>query len=186
MAKLIYMAMSSLDGFVADERGNFDWCAPDDEVHAFVNDLLRPLGTHLYGRRMYEVMRYWETAPTEGGARAVERDFASLWQAADKVVYSKTLESVSSKKTRIERTFDAETIRRLKTNAARDSSIGGPEIAAHAFKAELIDECHLFFSPVIVGGGKRSLPDGVFLKLKLLNERRFQGGTLYLHYRAAR
>jgi len=185
MAKLIYLAMSSLDGYVADERGNFDWCAPDNEVHAFVNEITRPLGTHLYGRRMYEVMQYWETVPIVGDQPAVGRDFARIWQAADKVVYSRTLKTVSSKRTRIEREFDPDSIRRLKATAAHDFSISGPELAAHAFKAELVDECHLVLAPVIIGGGKRSLPDGVRLGLELLEERRFEGGTIYLHYRAA-
>jgi dihydrofolate reductase len=183
MAKLIYSAITSLDGYVADEDGNFDWAAPDEEVHSFVNDLERPVGTYLYGRRIYEVMVYWETAHTLVDQPAVERDFAEIWQAADKIVYSKTLETVSSARTRIERDFDPEAVRQMKASADSDISVGGPDLAAQAIKAGLVDELHLFLSPIAVGGGKRSLPDNVQLKLELLNERRFGNGVVHLHYR---
>jgi dihydrofolate reductase len=183
MAKLIYSAITSLDGYVEDEVGKFDWAAPDEEVHAFVNDLERPVGTYLYGRRMYEVMTYWETAHTVPGQAPVMQDFAELWQAADKVVYSKTLETVSSARTRIERDFDPEAVRRLKASAERDVTVGGAELAAQALRAGLVDECHLFLSPIVVGGGKRALPDGVRMKLELLDERRFANGVVHLHYR---
>jgi dihydrofolate reductase len=183
MAKLIYSAITSLDGYVEDEDGNFDWSAPDDEVHAFVNDLERPVGTYLYGRRMYEVMAYWETAHTVAGQAPVMLDYAELWQAADKVVYSRTLEAVSSARTRIERHFDPEAVRRLKASAERNLTVGGPDLAAQAFRAGLVDECHLFLSPIVVGDGKRALPEGVRIKLELLAERRFANGVVHLHYR---
>jgi dihydrofolate reductase len=183
MAKLIYSAITSLDGYVADERGNFDWAAPDEELHAFVNGLERPVGTYLYGRRMYEVMRAWETPDTLPDQSPVMRDFAQIWQAADKVVYSRTLEAVSSARTRIEREFDPEAVRQMKASAEHDLSVGGPDLAAHALAAGLVDECHLFLTPVVVGGGKRSLPDGVRLRLRLLDEHRFGNGVVHLHYR---
>jgi dihydrofolate reductase len=185
MAKLIYSAITSLDGYVADENGKFDWAAPDEDVHAFVNDLERPVGTYLYGRRMYEVMAYWETAPTAADQPAVERDFAQIWQAADKIVYSKTLQTVSSAQTRIERGFDPEAVRQLKASAERDLTVGGPELAAQAIEAGLVDEIHLFLTPIMVGGGTRALPDGVRLKLELLDERRFGNGVVHLHYRTS-
>jgi dihydrofolate reductase len=184
MAKLIYSAITSLDGYVADEDGKFDWSAPDEEAHSFINDLERPVGTHLYGRRMYEVMIYWETAHTLPDQPPFIRDFAEIWQAADKIVYSKTLETVSSKRTRIERDFDSEAVRQLKTAAARDITVGGPDLAAQAIKAGLVDELHLFLAPVVVGGGTQSLPDNVRLKLELLAERRFGNGVVHLHYRS--
>jgi dihydrofolate reductase len=183
VTKLIYSAIASLDGYVADENGNFDWVAPDEEVHAFVNDLERMVGTYLYGRRMYEVMVYWETTQAVADRHPVEVDYARIWRSADKVVYSKTLETVSSAKTRIERDFDAETVRRMKAQAERDISVGGPDLAAQALKAGLVDECHLFVTPVVVGGGKRSLPPNVRLEFELLDERRFAGGVVHLHYR---
>jgi dihydrofolate reductase len=183
MAKLIYSAITSLDGYVADVDGNFDWAAPDEEVHAFVNDLERPVGTYLYGRRMYEVMVGWETMDTGPDQTPVMRDFAEIWRAAEKVVYSRTLETVSSAKTRIERDFDPEAVRQMKTRAGRDISVGGPELAAQAIKAGLVDEWHLFVAPIVVGGGKQSLPDNVRLKLELLDERRFGNGVVHLHYR---
>ena len=173
MAKLIYSAIASLDGYIADEDGNFDWAVPDEEVHAFVNDLARSLGTYLYGRRMYEMMVGWETDSTLAEHSPLMRDFAETWQAAENVVYSKTLEAVSTASTRIERDFDPEAVRRMKALAGRDLNVGGPELAAQAFKAGLVDECHLFVAPVVVGGDKRSLPDNVRLKLELLDERRF-------------
>jgi dihydrofolate reductase len=183
MAKLIYSAITSLDGYVADEEGNFDWAAPDDEVHSFVNDLERPVGTYLYGRRMYEVMRAWETMDTGPDQPPVVRDFAAIWQAADKIVYSKTLETASSARTRIERDFDPEAVRQLKASAGGDLTVGGPDFAAQAIKAGLVDELHLFLTPVVVGGGKRALPDNVRLTLELLDERRFDSGVVHLHYR---
>jgi dihydrofolate reductase len=183
MAKLIYSAITSLDGYIADEDGNFDWAAPDEEVHTFVNDLQRPVGTYLYGRRMYEVMVAWETADTFADQRPVMQDFAAIWQAADKVVYSRTLETVSSARTRIQRDFDPEAVRQLKATAGGDLTVGGPDLAAQAFKAGLVDECHLFLAPMVVGGGNRSLPDKVRLKLELLDERRFGNGMVHLRYR---
>jgi dihydrofolate reductase len=183
VAKLIYSAITSLDGYVADESGKFDWAAPDEEVHAFVNDLERPIGTYLYGRRMYDVMVFWETAHTLEGEGPVFQDYAELWQAADKVVYSKTLDTVSSARTRLERDFDPEAVRRLKADAVRDLTIGGPELAAQALRAGVVDELHLFVTPVAVGGGNRSLPDNLRLELELLDVRRFASGVVHLHYR---
>jgi dihydrofolate reductase len=182
VARLIYSALASLDGYVADEDGNFDWAAPDEEVHRFVNELERPVGTYLYGRRMYEVMRFWETA---GGADqpAFARDYAEIWRAADKIVYSKTLESVSSARTRIERDFDSEAVRQLKETADRDLSVGGPGLAAQAIEAGLVDEYQLFVAPAVVGGGTGWLPDHVRLDLELLDEQRFESGFVYLRYR---
>jgi dihydrofolate reductase len=182
MAKLIYSAITSLDGYVADEDGKFDWSVPDEEVHAFVNDLERSVGTHLYGRRMYEVMVAWESPDTFADQQPVIRDYAEIWQDADKVVYSKTLKAVSTSRTRIERDFDADAIREMKVRAVRDLSVGGPELAAQAIEAGLVDELHLFLSPIVVGGGKQSLPDGVRLELELRSERRFGNGVVHLHY----
>jgi dihydrofolate reductase len=179
MGKLIYTALGSLDGYVADENGKWDWAEPDEEVHTFVNDLSRPVGTHLYGRRMYEVLVAWETLADPA---PVMQDFAQIWRAADKIVYSRTLETVSSARTRIERDFDPDAVRALKASAASDMAVGGPDLAAQAFMAGLVDECHLFFAPVIVGGGKRALPDDVRLKLELRDERRFGNGTVHLRY----
>ena len=184
MAELIYAAITSLDGYVADAEGNFDWAMPDEEVHAFVNDLERPIGTYLYGRRMYEVMHYWESAHTLADQSAIEQDFAKIWQSADKIVYSKTLETVSSARTRVERNFDPEAIRQLKLAASRDISVGGPDVAAQAIKAGLVDEIQLLVSPVLVGGGKPALPGLGPLRLELLDERRFGNGVVYLRYRA--
>src|SRR5712691_6543899 len=183
MAKLIYSAITSLDGYVADEDGNFDWAVPDEEVHAFVNDLERPVGTYLYGRRMYEVMVYWDSAHALADQRPVVQDFAEIWQAADKIVYSKTLETVASARTRIERAFDSEAVRQLKAAAGRDLTVGGPDLAAQAIKAWLVEECHLFVTPVVVGGGTPALPSKVRLELELLDERRFGNGVVHLHYR---
>jgi dihydrofolate reductase len=183
MAKLIYAAIASLDGYVADVDGNFDWAAPDEEVHAFVNDLERSVGTYLYGRRMYETMVYWETAQTMADQSPIEQDYTAIWQAAEKVVYSTTLEKVSSARTRIERNFDADAVRRMKAEASADITTGGPHLAAEAIKAGLVDELNLFLTPVVVGGGNRALPDGVRLDLELLEERRFAGGVVYLRYR---
>jgi dihydrofolate reductase len=183
MAKLIYSAIASLDGYVADEHGKFDWAEPDEELHSFVNDLERPIGTYLYGRRMYEVMRYWETAHTLADEPPVILDYAGIWQAAEKIVYSTTLESASSARTRIERDFEPEAVRQLKASAERDLSVGGPELAGQAIKAGLVDEYHLFVVPFVVGAGTRFLPDNARLKLELLDERRFGNGVVQLHYR---
>jgi dihydrofolate reductase len=183
MAKLIYSAIASLDGYIADEDGNFDWAVPDEEVHTFINDLDRPLGTYLYGRRLYETMVSWETDHTLAEQSPVMRDFAQIWQAAEKIVYSRTLEAVSTARTRIERDFEPGAVRQMKASAQRDIVVGGADLAAHAFRARLVDECHLFVVPIVVGGGKRSLPDDVRVELELLDERRFEGGVVYLHYR---
>ena len=185
MARLIYGAISSLDGYVADEDGNFDWSAPDEEVHAFINHLERPIGTYLYGRRMYEVMVFWETVHTLADQPPFSQDYAEIWQAADKIVYSRTLDTVSSARTRIERDFDPEAVRQLKARAERDITVGGPDLAAQAISAGLVDEYHLFLSPVVVGGGKPSLPDKVRVEIELLDERRFGNGVVHLHYRGA-
>ena len=177
---LIYAMIASLDGYVEDEPGRFDWAAPDEEVHAFVNELERPIGTYLYGRRMYETMVAWETMDDE---HPVMRDFAELWRAAEKIVYSRSLESASSAKTRVEHDFDAGAVRRLKESAQGDIGIGGPELAGQAIAAGLVDECHLILVPVLVGGGKRAFPDGVRVDLELLDERSFAGGAVYLRYK---
>jgi dihydrofolate reductase len=182
MAKLIYSAITSLDGYVADEDGNFDWAEPDEEVHTFINDLERRVGTHLYGRRMYEVMVAWETITLADQPPFIQ-DFAEIWRAADKIVYSKTLETVSSARTRIEPDFDPEAVRQMKARAGRDITVGGPHLAAQAIKAGLVDEWHLFIPPIVVGGGKRSLPNDVRLKLELLDEGRFGIGVVHLRYR---
>jgi dihydrofolate reductase len=183
VARLIYSTIASLDGYVTDADGNFDWAAPDGEVHRFVNDLERPVGTYLYGRRMYEVMLYWETAHALAGQPPFVRDFTDIWQSADKIVYSKTLAEVSSARTRIERVFDPEAVRRLKAAARHDITVGGPTLAAEALRSGLVDECHLIIAPDVVGGGIRSLPDDVRIELDLLDERRFANGMVHLHYR---
>jgi dihydrofolate reductase len=184
VTKLIYSAITSLDGYVVDASGNFDWAAPDDDVHAFVNDLERPVGTYLYGRRMYETMVFWETAAqTMPDASDVASDYTLIWQAADKIVYSTTLSTVSSEKTWLEREFDPQAVRELKAKAASDISIGGPHLAAAAIRAGLVDEFHLFAHPVVVGGGTHWLPPDVRLNLELLDDRRFDSGVVHLHYR---
>ena len=183
MARLICSAIMSLDGFIADERGNFDWAAPDGEVHAFVNDLTRPIGTFLFGRRMYEVMSAWETMDDDHPA---SRDFAEIWRSADKVVYSTTLEEVSTARTRLERTFDPDGIRRMKASSDRDLAIGGPGLAAQAVRAGLVDEWQLFVVPYLAGGGTSAFPDGASSVLTLLDERRFANGTVHLRYGSAR
>jgi dihydrofolate reductase len=183
MAKLVYTAIASLDGYVADEDGKFDWAAPDEEVHAFVNDLERSIGTYLYGRRLYDTMVTWETVPSGPDQPPVVRDYAEIWRSADKVVYSTSLESASSARTRIEREFNPDAVRRIKASADRDVSVGGAHLAAQAIKAGLVDECHLFVTPVIVGGGTAALPDHVRVELELLDERRFGNGVVHLHYR---
>jgi dihydrofolate reductase len=183
MARLIYAAITSLDGYVVDESGSFDWAAPDAEVHAFVNELQRPIGTYLYGRRMYEVMQYWATAPTSGDDSAVEHDFAGIWQGADKIVYSRTLTETVTPRTRLERDFDPQAVRRLKEESGQDLGMGGPGLAAEALRAGLVDELHVFLTPVVVGGGTNWLPDGLRLDLELLAERRFAGGVVHLRHR---
>jgi dihydrofolate reductase len=183
MAKLIYISNVSLDGYIEDEHGSFDWTAPDDEVFAFITDLVRSVGTYLYGRRLYETMAVWETDPALAAQSELMADFANVWQAADKVVYSTTLEAVSTAKTRLERSFDPDSVRDMKASASGDLTIGGPNLAAHAFKAGLVDECQLFIHPVLVGGGKPALPTGVRADLELLDERRFSNGVMYLRYR---
>jgi dihydrofolate reductase len=185
VAKLIYMAIASLDGYVADEDGNFEWAKPDQEVHAFVNDLERPIGTHLYGRRLYELMIGWETMHAVPGQTPETLDFAAIWQAAEKVVYSRTLETVSSARTRIERDFAPDAVRQMKAEADRDISIGGATLAGEAIRAGLVDELHLIVNPIVVGGGTPSLPDGVRWELDLLDERRFANGVVYVRYRAS-
>lgn len=183
MGKLIYSALTSLDGYVADEDGMFDWAEPDEEVHGFVNDLERAAGTHLYGRRMYEVMAVWETMALDDQP-AYMRDYAEIWRAADKVVFSRTLESPSTARTRIERDFEPEVVQRMKSSTDQDILVGGPNLASEAIKTGLVDEYHLFLAPVVIGGGKRVLPDGVKVNLQLLDERRFGNGTVHLRYRA--
>ena len=185
MAELIYMAITSLDGYVEDAEGTFDWAAPDEEVHAFVNDLERTVGTYLYGRRMYETMVFWESPPDLSGQPPFVQDFAAIWRSADKIVYSGSLETVTSTRTRIERDFDARAVRELKASAASNLTVGGPELAAQAIEAGLVDEYQLFLVPVLVGGGKRALPDNVRVSLELVEERRFRSGTMFLRYRAS-
>ncbi len=183
MAKLVYAAITSLDGYIEDEHGLFDWAVPDVEVHAFVNDLERPVGTHLYGRRMYETMAVWQTIGAEPGVSAVEADFGEMWRDLDKVVYSRTLDAVSTPRTRLERTFDPEAVRHMVEGADRDVSVSGPGLAQHAFQTGLVDEVHLFVFPVVVGGGKPGLPRRVRVDLELIAERRFASGVVHMHYR---
>jgi dihydrofolate reductase len=185
MAKLIYAAIASLDGYVEDEEGGFDWSMPDEEVHAFVNDLERPIGTYLYGRRMYETMLFWETVSTGGDEPAVFSDYAGIWQAAEKIVYSRALEMVSSARTRVEHEFDPDAIRRLKQSSGLDIAVGGAELAGQAIGAGLVDECHLFLCPILVGAGKRALPANVRVQLELLDEHRFRNGVVHLHHRVS-
>lgn len=184
MAKLIFSTITSLDGYIEDEEGEIGWGAPDEEVSSFVNDLERSVGTYLYGRRMYETMVYWETVQPPAD-EPHEHDFTALWRAADKIVYSKSLEAVSSAKTRLERTFDPVVIQEMKSSEERDIGVGGPNLAAHAFKAGLVDECQLFLTPTVLGGGKPALPSNVRLDLELLGERRFRSGVVFLHYRVS-
>jgi dihydrofolate reductase len=184
MAKLLYSAIASLDGYVEDASGGFEWAAPDEEVHAFVNDLERPVGTYLCGRRMYETMAYWETAEASAeGQAAVARDYAAIWRAAEKVVFSRTLEDVSGERTRIERSFEPDAVRAMKESAEPDLSVGGSDLAAQAIAAGLVDQLHLFLVPIVVGAGKRALPEGRRLGLELLDEDRFESGFVHLHYR---
>jgi dihydrofolate reductase len=185
MANLIYSVLGSLDGYFEDADGRFDWAAPDEEVFAFVNDLDRPIGTCLYGRRMYETMVYWETVSTAGDQPAVNRDFAGIWRAAEKIVYSRTLQAPSSARTRIEREFDPDAVRQMKLSSAADIAVAGGDLAAQAIAAGLVDELHLFLCPVVIGGGRRTLPDNVRVQLELLDERRFKNGVVHLHYRVS-
>jgi dihydrofolate reductase len=183
MAKVIYVANVSLDGYIEDAHGSFEWTAPSDEVFTFITDLVRPVGTYLYGRRLYETMAVWETQPALAGQSELMAEFANVWQAADKVVYSTTLQAVSTADTRLERRFDPDSVRDMKTSAARDFTVGGPTLAAHAFNAGLVDECHLFVYPVLVGEGKPAFPSDARVLLELLEEHRFGNGVVYLRYR---
>jgi dihydrofolate reductase len=185
VAKLIYVTNVSLDGFIEDEHGRFDWTEPDDEQFAFITDLIRPVGTYLYGRRLYETMAVWETEPALAAQSELRADFAHVWQAADKIVYSTTLDAVSTAKTRLEPRFDPNVIREMKGTVSRDLMVGGANLAAHAFNAGLIEECHLFIGPAVVGRGKPSLPSELHAKLELLDERRFDNGVVYVRYRIA-
>lgn len=182
MSRLIYTAITSLDGYIEDRDGTFDWAVPDAEVHGFANDLTRPVGTYLYGRRMYETMAGWETEPSLAEQSPIMRDFAEIWQAADKVVYSRTLAAPATARTRIEREFDPDAVRRIKDAATRDLEVAGPELAAHAFRAGLVDECHLLVVPVTVGGGKSCFPTDVGVRLDLREVRRFESGVVHLWY----
>ncbi|HEY4441386.1 MAG TPA: dihydrofolate reductase family protein [Candidatus Elarobacter sp.] len=185
-ARLTYIATTSLDGFIQDDEGSIDWSPPSDDVHSFINDLCRPIGTFLFGRLMYETMVYWETAQTRPDRPANASDFAGIWQAADKIVYSKTLDTVRSAGTRLERDFDADQVRQMKATATRDINVGGSELGGQALKDGLVDDLHMFVVPIVLGGGKRYLPAGLRAKLELVDERRFAGGTVYLHYRVSR
>lgn len=184
MGKLIYSTISSVDGYVADDDGNFGWAEPDEEVHKFINVLERPVGTYLYGRRMYEVMVAWENPKILKGQPPHIHEYARIWQAAEKIVYSGTLERANSARTRIEKTFDPEAVRQMKARSERDLSLGGTGLALHAIRAGLVDEYRLFLAPVVVGGGTRALPDNVRIRLELLAERRFAGGFVFLWYRS--
>jgi dihydrofolate reductase len=183
MADLIYTAQLSLDGYIADEHGKFQWAVPDDDVLAFINDQERPIGTYLYGRRLYEVMAFWETFPMDPAQPQLMREFAELWRAPDKIVYSTTLQKPTTARTRIESTFDPAAVRAMKDAADRDIGIGGPALAAGALRAGLVDELRLLIYPLTVGGGNPYLPDGLRLNLQLLDEHRFAGGVVYLRYR---
>lgn len=183
MARLIYSTIASADGYVEDADGRFDWAAPDEELHRFLNELERPIGTYLYGRRLYQTMLYWETAHQDPEQPSYVQDFTRIWQAADKIVFSTTLASVSSARTRIERTFNPGMIRQLKQAAGRDMTVGGADLAGQALMAGLADELLLFLVPAIVGGGKPALPTGMRLDLKLLDTRTFASGAVYLRYR---
>ena len=183
MAKLIYVANVSLDGYIEDAHGSFEWTEPNDEVFTFITDLVRPVGTYLLGRRMYETMAVWETQPDLAAQSELMADFANVWQAADKIVYSTTLEVVSTANTRLERRFDPDSVRDMKASAASDLSVAGPTLATHAFNAGLVDECHLFIYPVLVGQGKPAFPREGRIQLELLDERRFGDGVMNLRYR---
>lgn len=183
MAKLVYTAITSLDGYIEDEQGRFDWAMPDPEVHDFANDLEQSVGTHLYGRRMYETMAVWQTLGDEPGLPAAVVAYGEVWRSLDKVVHSTTLDAVWTPRTRLERAFDPGAVRRMKEADHRDISVSGPGLAQHAFRAGLVDEVQLLVFPVVVGGGKPALPRDVRLELELLDQRRFDGGVVYLHHR---
>jgi dihydrofolate reductase len=183
VAKLIYSAIASADGYVEDAAGDFQWAAPDDEVLSFVNDLERPVGTYLYGRRMYQTMAYWENPDALSGQPPLGLEFAGIWQAADKIVFSRTLAAALTARTRIEPSFDPDLVRRLKETAARDLTVGGANLAGQAIRAGLVDEVQLLLVPAIVGGGKRALPDGARADLELRGTRQFASGVVYLSYR---
>lgn len=183
MAKLIYVSNVSLDGYIEDEHGSFDWTAPDEELFAFITDLVRPVGTYLYGRRMYDTMAPWETDPALAARSELMADFANVWQAADKVVYSTTLDAISTAKTQLERNFDPASVRGMKASTTRDLTVGGAHLAEHALEAGLIDECHLFIRPVLIGGGKPALASDHRADLELLDDRRLGNGVVYLRYR---
>lgn len=186
MARLAYTVIGSMDGYVADASGSFDWAAPSEEVHRFVNDLERPVGTHLYGRRLYEVMSVWQDFPGIDDEPEVVKDYARLWQSLDKVVYSTTLADVTTPRTRLERSFDAPQVRAMVDALERDASIGGPTLAAHALRADIVDDVHVFTVPVAVGGGTPIWPSGISLTFDLVDQNRFANGTVHQHYRARR
>jgi dihydrofolate reductase len=186
VAGLIYVINTSLDGFIEDADGNFDWTEPSEEQHQFINDLIRPFGTHLYGRRMYETMAVWETDPSFATASPVMRDFAEIWQAVEKVVYSRTLNEAWTSRTRLELELDVDGLQAMKASEPKDILIGGPELAAHAMRAGLVDEYHFFVAPVVIGVGKHTLPSDVRLQLELKDERRFSNGVVYLGYSTSR
>lgn len=183
MGKLIYTAIASADGYVEDAKGRFEWAEPDDELLGAVNELERPIGTYLYGRRMYETMLPWQTAHTVPGQPPLVGEFTTIWQAAGKIVFSRTLPSVTTARTRLERDFDPGMVRQLKSAAAHDMTVGGADLAGQALAAGLVDELGLFLLPVLVGGGKPALPKDLRLKLELLDTRRFASGAIYLRYR---
>ena len=183
MARLLYSAIASIDGFIEDEEGRFDWAEPDEEVFGFVNELERSVGTYLYGRRMYETMVYWESFPVGLSEPPWIRDFTEIWLSAEKVVYSRTLDAARSRRTRIERNFDHEEVRRLKASAGRDLTVAGADLAGQALLAGLVDELQLFVVPVVVGGGKRWLPRSLHLELDLVESRSFASGVVFLRYR---
>jgi dihydrofolate reductase len=183
MGRLVYAALCSLDGYTADEDGSFDWAAPGEELHGFVNEMERGLGTYLYGRRMYEVMRFWEDADALAGEPEVMQEYGRIWRAADKVVYSSTLDAVTTDRTRLERSFDPGAVREMKESSDRDLGIGGPTLAAGALRAGLVDDVHLLIAPVVVGGGLQVFPDGLKVSLELVDERRFGDGVVHLRYR---
>lgn len=183
MAKLIYITNVSLDGYIEDDHGSFDWSEPSDDYYSFITELIRPVGTHLYGRRLYESMAVWETNPVLAGESALMGEFARVWQNSDKVVYSTAMASASTARTRLERAFDPDAVHAMKTSATSDLTVGGAQLATQAFTAGLVDECHLFIHPVVVGGGKPSLPSHMHAELELLEERRFSNGVVYLRYR---
>jgi dihydrofolate reductase len=183
MGELHYSAIASVDGYVADDLGNFDWATPDEEVHRFVNELERSIGTYLYGRRMYEVMRFWDAPDAVDGQPDHIREYAEIWRAADKIVFSSTLDDVTTDRTALERRLDPDAIDAVKSLAAKDVSIGGPTIAAAAFAAGLVDRCHLILAPAIVGGGTSAFPPGVRVQLELVDQRRFANGMTSLEYR---